>query len=58
MNISGEGKEVKLNPICPCCGFKYATLVAEDKNWKEWVCLKCRRVYSEKNGKIQIRGEA
>lgn len=56
MNFFGEGNKVKLNPECPCCGFKYASLVAEGKNWKEWVCLKCRRVYSEKDNKIEVRG--
>lgn len=58
MNIFGEGGEVKLNPECPCCNFKYANLIAEGKTWKEWVCLKCRRVYVEKDSKIEIRGEA
>ena len=56
MNIFG-GQEVKLNPICPCCDSKYATLVSEGKDWKEWCCLKCRRVFSERNNKIQVRGQ-
>lgn len=43
---------------CPCCGFKYANLIAEGKDWKEWVCLSCRRVYTEKHNKIVVRGEA
>ena len=57
MNIF-DNKEYKLNPECPCCKGKYANLIAEDKTWKEWVCLDCRKVFIEKDGKIMTRGEA
>lgn len=58
MNFFGEGGNKKLNPECPCCSYKYASLIAEKKVWKEWVCLKCRKVFVEKDTGIEVRGEA
>ena len=57
MNIFSD-KIYKLNPECPCCKGIYSNLIAKGDNWKEWVCLNCRRVYVEKNDKIEIRGKA
>lgn len=58
MNIFGQYGKTKLSPECPCCKNEYSNLIAQGKDWKEWNCLKCRRVFViKKDGEIQIRGK-
>ena len=59
MNIFGERsekeKELKWH-CCPVCNSKYTSFVAVGKNWVEYCCCECRRVFVEKDTGIEVKG--
>ena len=56
MNFFGEGEKKEFSPKCPDCGCRFTFEIAEGKDWTEYRCSKCHRVFAVIDGKIKLLG--